>query len=78
MRTVKCDWREVNCPICGKRFIPAPEHVFRRTVNGKLRYICSYHCTMIYDKNKIDRRYARSAKPLQPAENNSSEGKGAG
>lgn len=61
MRTEKIDWKESTCPICGKKFIPAPEHVYRRRVRTSLRYICSYHCVLEYDKNKIDRRYARSS-----------------
>ena len=55
MKTEKIDWKESTCPICGKKFIPAPEHVYRRRVRTSLRYICSYHCVLEYDKNKIDR-----------------------
>ena len=40
MRTEKFDWKQIACPICGKKFIPAPEHVYRRTVKGKMRYLC--------------------------------------
>ena len=50
MRTEKFDWKQIACPICGKKFIPAPEHVYRRTVKGKMRYLCSYHCMLEYDK----------------------------
>ena len=28
MKTEKIDWKESTCPICGKKFIPAPEHDF--------------------------------------------------
>ena len=55
MKTEKIDWKESTCPICGKKFIPAPEHVYRRRVRTSLRYLCSYHCVLEYDKNKIDR-----------------------
>ena len=55
MKTEKIDWKESTCPICGKKFIPAPEHAYRRRVRTSLRYICSYHCVLEYDKNKIDR-----------------------
>ena len=65
MKTEKIDWKESTCPICGKKFIPAPEHAYRRRVRTSLRYICSYHCVLEYDKNKIDRRYARSSKSLR-------------
>lgn len=76
MKTEKIDWKESTCPICGKKFIPAPEHVYRRRVRTSLRYICSYHCMLEYDKNKIDRRYARSSKSLRSVKADAPEGKG--
>ena len=33
----------VKCPICGKMYIPAPEHVYRN-YNGK-KMVCSYACS---------------------------------
>jgi hypothetical protein len=36
--------KEVICPVCGKRFIPAPMHVFK-TPTGS-RYICTYSCVL--------------------------------
>lgn len=33
----------VKCPICGKMYIPAPEHVYRN-YNGK-KIVCSYACS---------------------------------
>lgn len=77
MKTEKFDWKQIACPICGKKFIPAAEHVYRRTVKGKMRYLCSYHCMLEYDKNKIDRRHARSSKSLRSVKADAPEGKGA-
>lgn len=37
-----------TCPECGKKFIPAPQHVYR---DGKGQFLCSWSCT--------DRRYKR-------------------
>ena len=65
MKTEKIDWKESTCPICGKKFIPAPEHVYRRRVRTSLRYICSYHCVLEYDKNKLS---VSESKKLPPAE----------
>nr|DAP48219.1 MAG TPA: protein of unknown function (DUF3330) [Caudoviricetes sp.] len=31
-----------TCPICGKRFAAAPEHVW--TVKRTAALVCSYHC----------------------------------
>ena len=33
----------VKCPICGKMYIPAPEHVYRN-YNG-IKLVCSYKCS---------------------------------
>ena len=33
----------VKCPICGKTYIPAPDHVYR-SYNGK-KLVCSYKCS---------------------------------
>ena len=62
MKTEKIDWKESTCPICGKKFIPAPEHAYRRRVRTSLRYICSYHCVLEYDRNKIDRIFPMKKK----------------
>ena len=32
MKTEKIDWKESTCPICGKKFIPAPEHVIAKAM----------------------------------------------
>lgn len=34
------------CPECGKKFIKAPEHIYKRKLNkkSKLEYYCSYTC----------------------------------
>lgn len=40
-----------TCPECGKKFIPAPKHVFKI---GK-SYACSYHCHRAYQK-RIEER----------------------
>ena len=44
----------VKCPICGKMYIPAPEHVYRN-YNGK-KMVCSYKCSVISRKEHPDYR----------------------
>ena len=44
----------VKCPICGKMYIPAPEHVYRN-YNGK-KMVCSYQCSVISRKEHPDYR----------------------
>lgn len=33
-----------TCPICGKRFVPAPMHIYHVDTNGTRKYMCSYSC----------------------------------
>ena len=42
----------VKCPICGKMYIPAPEHVYRN-YNGK-KIVCSYACSCQSRKEHSD------------------------
>ena len=44
----------VKCPICGKMYIPAPEHVYRN-YNGK-KLVCSYKCSCQSRKDHPDYR----------------------
>ena len=44
----------VKCPICGKMYIPAPEHVYRN-YNGK-KMVCSYACSCRSRKEHPDYR----------------------
>ena len=39
---------EKKCPICGKTFIPAPMHVYKRNncAGGRMKWFCSYHCML--------------------------------
>lgn len=34
----------ITCNICGKKFIPAPKHLYRDRINGKTIFQCSYSC----------------------------------
>ena len=47
---------ERKCPICGKVFIPAPLHAYKRAHGGRMKWLCSYHCLLEWDK-KHPRRY---------------------
>lgn len=49
--------QEVKCPVCGKVFIPSPEHVYKVYLKGYNAYkkVCSYHCMMDYRRKKKGR-----------------------
>ena len=43
---------EKKCAVCGKKFIPAPMHVYKRSYGGdtRLKWFCSYHCLLAWDR----------------------------
>lgn len=43
---------ELECPICGKVFVPAPEHIYN---DGKKR-VCSWHCQVEAERRKAAER----------------------
>ena len=43
-------FREINCELCGKKFIPAVEHIFKETRKGKPIWFCGYNCQCNYDR----------------------------
>lgn len=47
---------ELTCPVCGKTFVPAPEHAYK--VDRKT--VCSYHCLCDWiKKNGKDKAYTQ-------------------
>lgn len=42
----------VKCPVCGKSFIPAPENVFRTTIRGRVKHLCSWKCFRKQEKKQ--------------------------
>jgi hypothetical protein len=34
----------VKCPVCGKSFIPAPEHIYKAWIKGKAKPLCGWNC----------------------------------
>lgn len=41
---------EKKCAVCGKAFIPAPLHVYKRHYSNLIKWFCSYHCLVAWDK----------------------------
>ena len=44
---------EYTCEVCGKRFIPAPQHLYRHATTRK--FVCSYNCRCKSEKEKTSR-----------------------
>lgn len=38
------------CPVCGKKFLPAPQHIYKTSPAGRL--VCTYHCMIKYRKEQ--------------------------
>ncbi len=40
-----------TCPVCGKNFIPAPEHAYKiRVGKGRSSLVCTYSCMLKWRK----------------------------
>ena len=47
------EYGELICPICGKKFIPPPETIYKTfDARGVLTYFCSYTCYRVPQKEK--------------------------
>lgn len=57
--------RVMVCPVCGKKFVPAPEHVYRSDFTKKeakklgrddafTSLVCSWHCVREHEKRTIN------------------------
>ena len=57
-------WAESKCPICEKKFFPAPYHAYHDARN-KGRYVCSYKC-VCESKRRVKARKAATAKKSTP------------
>lgn len=41
---------ENKCEVCGRIFIPAPEHIFNEVRGGKTHKICGYSCNLKFNR----------------------------
>ncbi len=54
---------ELKCPVCGKNFIPAAEHIY----NDGESAVCSYHCGLAAERKKeAERERRRNRKRIPP------------
>ena len=45
-----------ECPICGKKFIPGSEHVYRDKTDPYKHFVCSYPCMRESERRQEERR----------------------
>lgn len=50
---------ERKCPICKKKFIPAPQHSYKKS-NGAL--VCSYHCVIEGERRAEEKKRRKKEK----------------
>ena len=59
-----------KCPVCGKKFIPAPEHYWKigtgpNGIDTRTKNVCSYSCMRVWEKEQIAKMNARKEKQMQ-------------
>lgn len=47
----------MTCPVCGKKFDPAPEHVYH-IKRGQKNFVCSWSCMRKWEKGDIEKSKA--------------------
>lgn len=53
---------ELKCPICGKTFVPAPEHIYRDKRVWRGSFVCSYGCMLKSEQMKNESRKRKESK----------------
>ena len=47
-----------QCYVCGKIFWCAREYVYKKVINRKREYFCSYSCMRKFEEEKRKQKYA--------------------
>lgn len=45
-----------TCPVCGKGFTPAPQHVYKVRIKSSDRHVCSWSCVRTWEKKHEAKR----------------------
>ncbi len=45
--------KERRCPVCGKVFRPAPEHVWKIGKDRENNYVCTYTCMRRVERGEV-------------------------
>lgn len=52
--------RDCICPVCGKRFIPAPQHVYKQYKTKKK--VCSWTCVIVSEREFLNHSNKKTVK----------------
>lgn len=55
----------VTCPVCGKKFVPAPYHVYHEAGGQSKKRVCSYNCAVVAQRNYEANKKKRGPKPKE-------------
>lgn len=47
----------IKCPICSKKFVPAPFHIYKTRRGGRL--VCTYSCMLESERRREEKRKAK-------------------
>lgn len=53
-----------KCPICGKSFVPAPYHIYKASIKGRVKNLCGWNCL-----RKLERERETNKKPKEEKQN---------
>ncbi len=46
-------WDSIKCPICGKMFVPAPQHYWKiQTGYYEYKKVCTYSCMRVWERKE--------------------------
>lgn len=54
------------CAECGARFEHTTEHAYKRSVNGRQKLFCSYHCMRTFDRRSEDGKTVKTGSQGRP------------
>lgn len=54
-----CDFVERKCDHCGRTFVPAPYHAWKRDP-GRTYWFCSYTCMIAWDRENPHKKHIKN------------------
>lgn len=54
--------RVVECPVCGQMFMLAPCNIYKVTIKGKVKHLCSYSCMRKLEREKEAKKTPKEVK----------------
>ena len=55
-----CTLTERKCTHCGRTFVPAPYHAWKRVVGTRTNWFCRYTCMTAWDRDNPHKKHIRN------------------